>query len=91
VTLGCPPSKVILGWAKPFDPSGIASYRVRLQIKTPHDWIDKKIWDPVKATQVNATDETTCGGVYRWRIFARDRAGNQGAVSDWAYFGIGID
>ena len=91
VTLGCPPSKVILDWTAPSDPSGIASYRVRLQVKTT-DWKDKRIWDPVMATtQVNATGAVTCGGVYRWRVVARDRAGNDGDVSGWAYFGVGIN
>ena len=90
VTLSCPVSKalnVILDWSAPSDPSGIANYRVRLQVKAT-DWNDMKIWDPVSASQVNATSAVICGGVYRWRVFARDGAGNQGSVSDWAYFGI---
>ncbi len=87
-TLACPPN-VKLVWSAPSDPSGIASYRVQLQVKTT-DWSNKKIWDPVTATQVNATGELTCGGVYRWRVAARDGAGNLGQVSEWAYFGIAL-
>jgi hypothetical protein len=90
VTIGCPPSKIILDWTAPSDPSGIANYRVRLQVKTTV-WKDKRIWDPIIATQVTATGEVTCGGVYRWRVVARDKAGNDGVVSDWAYFGVVIN
>ena len=92
VTFGCPPPKIILDWTAPSDPSRIANYRVRLQVRTTvTDWDDKKIWDPITATQVTATGEVTCGGVYRWRVVARDKAGNDGDVSDWAYFGIVIN
>jgi hypothetical protein len=89
-TLACSAS-VVLDWKEPYDPSGIANYRVRLQVNPGTGWADVKIWDPVTATQVGANSETTCGGFYRWRIFARDRAGNQGAVSAWAEFSLLLD
>lgn len=85
-TLPCPPN-VKLAWSAPSDPSGIANYRVALQVKTT-DWNTQKIWDPVTSTQVTASSELTCGGVYRWRVLARDGAGNQGQFSEWAYFGV---
>ncbi len=85
-TLPCPPS-VKLVWNAPSDPSGIANYRVVLQVKTM-DWNTQKIWEPVTTTQVTASGELTCGGVYRWRVRATDGAGNEGQFSEWAYFGI---
>lgn len=70
---------------------GSADYRVWLQSTstvnpTDSDWNDVKTWDPVTTTQVNATAETDCGTHYRWRLFPRDGAGNQGQVSKWAEF-----
>lgn len=79
---------ITLVWNVPSDPSGIANYRVRLQKRGGADYVDQKIWDPVTTTQVSASAETDCGNWYRWRLFARDGAGNQGEVSDWAYFSI---
>jgi hypothetical protein len=86
---------VKLIWTAPSDPSGIARYRVRLQLTsklnpTENDWIDVKIWDPLTTTQVNANSETTCGGYYRWRLVAYDGAGNQGKVSLWVKFQIAL-
>lgn len=87
----CPPKPtVILDWTAPADPSGIANYRVRLQVKVGTTYQDKQIWDPVTATQVDATSYVDCGGIYQWRIFARDRAGNQGQVSEWAQFSMDL-
>jgi len=86
---------VKLTWTAPPDPSGIARYRVRLQVTSKvnpsdQDWSDVKIWDPVTTTQVTANEETTCGGFYRWRVVGYDGAGNQGNVSAWARFGIAL-
>ncbi|MEW6403758.1 MAG: Ig-like domain-containing protein [Chloroflexota bacterium] len=86
--LPCPPN-VKLVWNAPSDPSGIASYRVELQVKTT-DWNTQKLWDPVTTTQVTATSEVTCGGVYRWRVRATDGAGNVGQFSEWAEFRINL-
>ena len=82
---------VILDWEAPPDPSGIATYRVRLQDWSGSEWADVKVWDPVTATQVNANAETMCGGFYRWRVLARDGAGNSGEVSGWAEFSITLE
>lgn len=89
VVLACS-QDVILDWQAPTDPSGIASYRARLQVTSGSDWADVKVWDPVTAAQVNANAETTCGGIYRWRVLARDGAGNTGEVSAWAEFSIAL-
>jgi hypothetical protein len=88
--LACSAS-VVLDWKEPSDPSGIANYRVRLQVNSGTGWSDVKVWDPVAGTKVGADSETTCGGFYRWRVLARDGAGNQGDVSSWAEFSILMD
>lgn len=84
-------ANIVLKWSAPSDPSGIANYRVRLQKKEGASWVDAKVWDPVTAKQVTANSETECGNAYRWRLFARDKAGNQGQVSEWFHFGIALD
>lgn len=89
VELSCS-QDVILDWEAPPDPSGIANYRVRLQITSGSEWADVEVWDPVIDTQVNANAETTCGGIYRWRVLARDGAGNSGEVSGWAEFSVAL-
>ena len=90
VVLACS-QDVILDWQAPTDPSGIANYRVRLQVNPGSGWVDVEVWDLVTDTQVNANAETTCGGFYRWRVLARDGAGNSGEVSGWAEFSITLD
>jgi hypothetical protein len=79
---------VVLDWEAPYDPSGIANYRVRLQRWTGAEWVDQRIWDPVTATELDAAGDTDCGIAYRWRLLARDGAGNTGDVSEWAEFAI---
>ena len=90
VILACSTS-VVLDWKAPSDPSGIANYRARLQVNSGTGWADVRVWDPVTASQVGANSETTCGGFYRWRVLARDGAGNEGAVSSWAEFSLSMD
>ena len=87
ISLACSTS-VILDWDAPSDRSGIANYRVRLQVNSGSGWSDVMIWDPVVPTEVNADAETTCGGYYHWRVVTRDGAGNSGTVSPWAEFSI---
>jgi hypothetical protein len=81
---------VVLDWEAPPDPAGISNYGVQLQVTSGSDWADVKVWDPVTDTQVNANAETTCGGFYRWRVLARDGAGNTGDESAWAEFSIAL-
>lgn len=80
---------VVLNWLAPADPSGIKNYRVRLQSMTSGA-PDPGAWDPVLATQIDVTQATQCGIEYRWRLLARDNAGNDGEISDWSYFKINI-
>lgn len=81
------PVSVSLSWEAPSDPSGIDSYRVRLQ-EFGADFSGEQVFDPVTTSQLDVSIETGCGKSYRWSVLARDGAGNQGVASDWAYFDI---
>ncbi len=83
-------ANVILDGKAPSDPSGIAHDRVRLQKKARANWVDGKVWDPVSATQVTANPKTECDNLYRWRVRARDNAGNWGPYSPFATLGIAL-
>jgi len=82
-------SPVFLEWEAPADFSGIRNYRVRMQRSLDgKNWEDAHIWDPVIDKSVDIDPFKQCGRRYRWRLYARDGAGNQGQVSAWAYFSI---
>ena len=86
--LACPPN-VTLQWLKPDDASGIQSYTVELAKK-----LSATTWEKTPKTYVvlgpskNVSGDTDCGDGYRWRVRARDKAGNTGPFSAWAEFGI---
>ncbi len=85
--LACPPD-VTLQWLKPNDPSGIQSYTVQIEKKlTATTWSDPDTY-AVLGTSKDVSSITDCGDAYRWRVRARDGAGNIGAYSAWAEFGI---
>jgi hypothetical protein len=77
----CPGADVFLRWQAPYDPSGIASYRVELFVSynTGGSWTSVEVWDPHYGTELNVRDEVDCGYWYSWKIQARDGAGNLGA------------
>ncbi|HET7010593.1 MAG TPA: hypothetical protein VFI11_07450 [Anaerolineales bacterium] len=79
------PVSVSLSWVAPSDPSGIDSYRVRLQ-ESGGNFAGEKVFDPVAATHLDVSFETGCGKSYRWNVLALDGAGNQGTASDWGAF-----
>jgi len=81
------PVSVALSWEAPSDPSGVDSYRVRLQ-ETGADFSGEQVFDPVTTSPLDVSIETGCGRSYRWSVLARDGVGNQGVASDWASFEI---
>jgi len=81
------PVSVSLSWEAPSDPSGIDSYRVRLQ-ESGEGFSGEQVFDPVTTTHLDVSFETGCGKSYSWSVLARDGAGNQGFASDWATFEI---
>lgn len=80
VIVACP-GKVLLQWEAPNDPSGIASYQVELYISHNNgaSWQMIKKWTAITAKELDVKNETDCGNMYAWKIFARDGAGNLGA------------
>jgi hypothetical protein len=75
------PEDVVLHWQAPYDPSGIANYRVELFISLDSggSWSPVETWDPFYGTELNVRDEVSCGYWYVWKISARDGAGNLGS------------
>ncbi|MBI5284772.1 MAG: hypothetical protein HY874_06725 [Chloroflexi bacterium] len=83
----CPAASVILRWSLPSDPSGIQDFQVNLQKK------NGPVWSTVLLTYVtglakDVADLVHCGDAYRWRVRARDGAGNWSSWSAWAEFGM---
>ena len=89
LTLSCR-SKQTLVWQPVSDPSGIAGYYVTLEreIKAGQ-WDHIRDWGPIQGKQLEIPVD--CGVRYRWRVRARDGAGNIGNWSTPSHFAIGID
>jgi len=88
LTLTCRSSQSLV-WQPVSDPSGIAEYRVELQVSS-----DNINWSNAPESPITGLiDKTTpvavdCGWYYRWRVRAVDGAGNPGDWSSWSYFTI---
>ena len=92
VVLDC--EAVTLNWDAVSDPSGIAEYRVQVELEvTPGNWdpVSGSPWTGLGGTELELNTTTlNCGGVYRWRVRAVDGAGNMSDFSAWAEFGINL-
>lgn len=76
-----------LAWLPVTDPSGIAGYDVRLQHQVSAGvWEDDQAWDQVADKQVTVGVE--CGLFYRYRVRAKDGAGNYSVWSAWRHFSL---
>lgn len=84
----CPAASVILRWSLPSDPSGIAEFRVQLQKAPAWTTVSDQV---TTALSMDVAGEVHCGDGYRWRVRARDGAGNWGEYSGWALFGMSLD
>jgi hypothetical protein len=88
--LGCTGS-VTLGWSAASDPSGISQYSLEIE---RHSGDNK--WSSAAGSPINGIGGTStnfsveCGWYYRWRVRARDGAGNWGAFSSWAEFAVNL-
>jgi len=91
VLLGCLDS-IVLRWNEVSDSSGIDIYQVRLNISYDNGatWSGVGTWELDSLTSVGVEDQTDCGNLYRWRVRARDNAGNLGPYSPFATFGIAL-
>jgi hypothetical protein len=84
ITLACGP--VNLSWQPASDPSGIRDYDVELEKLADRTYVAGKTWNNVRGDAVSFEPE--CGMHFRWRIRARDNAGNQGAWSEYQDFEV---
>ena len=88
VVLGCRSTQT-LAWLPVTDPSGIAGYDVTLQRQViAGAWKTVQDWNQVAGKQVTA--DVDCGLYYRWRVRAKDGAGNYSAWSAWAHFSVAL-
>jgi hypothetical protein len=81
-----PCAQVDLRWTASSDPSGIVGYDVELEYQSGRTWVTANTWQGVKTTTV--AFNPSCGLFYRWRVRAQDGAGNVGAWSAYADFGV---
>ncbi|HET7009176.1 MAG TPA: carboxypeptidase-like regulatory domain-containing protein [Anaerolineales bacterium] len=83
---------IVLDWKEVSDPSGIDLYQVRLSISYDNGdtWSELDTFEVDSGTSVNVSGQTDCGSLYRWRVRARDHAGNWGPYSPYATFGIAL-
>ena len=89
LTLSCRATQT-LAWLPVDDPSGISGYEVQLEYEvTPGKWQIVSNYGPVSNKQVDVNVD--CGIRYRWRVRARDRAGNYSPWSAYATFNINLD
>jgi hypothetical protein len=89
-TLACS-SSALLNWSAVNDPSGISGYSVEIQRSS-----DQISWSSAPGSPVNTVDDKAsiqveCGWYYRWRVRARDGAGNSSAWSNWATFSVTLN
>jgi hypothetical protein len=81
-------AKQVLAWLPVTDPSGV-SYDVQLERQITIDqWDLVREWGSLTGKQLEA--DVQCGIYYRWRVRARDGAGNVSAWSEWSTFSISL-
>ena len=84
------PTIVTLHWSEVEDPSGIAGYRVQLEVLdegTPTEPTPTPIHTDLLSGTALATS-LACDSGYRWRVQAVDGVENAGAWSGWSTFRI---
>lgn len=89
--LGCSGS-IVLNWSAASDPSGIDSYTVELERHSgDNNWSSApgSAFKGISGTSTSVPVE--CGWYYRWRVRARDGAGNWGSFSSWAVFAVSLN
>ena len=87
LTIACT-SRQVLVWLPVTDPSGV-TYEIQLESQ-----VSATQWNPVieraGLTAKQSEVDVQCGVYYRWRVRARDGAGNVSAWSNWFTFSITI-
>jgi hypothetical protein len=89
LTISCR-SEQMLAWLPVNDPSGIAGYYllVEQEIKKGN-WGKLDNWGPIHDKQFML--RVNCGVHYRWKVRAKDGAGNTGNWSEFSYFTVNLN
>ncbi|MFZ5808143.1 MAG: hypothetical protein ACOY16_02575 [Chloroflexota bacterium] len=85
VTTPCIP----LQWSAVSDPSGV-TYFIELERKSGGKYMKLAEWHDISGTSQNMANMCASGYYYRWRVRARDGAGNWSSSSPWFYFATPI-
>lgn len=78
-----------LQWTAVSDPSGVV-YKIQLDVRSGGNWIKKAEWTDITGTSQDISKMCGWGFFYRWRVIARDGAGNWSNWSPWFYFNTPI-
>jgi hypothetical protein len=87
LSITCEASQSLV-WLPVQDESGVTEYQVQVQRHSGDN-----NWQPAPGGQLSVADKSTsipveCGWYYRWRVRARDGAGNLGPWSGWSSFTV---
>ena len=76
-----------LKWSAVKDASGIAGYYIKMEHEwQTGSWSQVWEWGPSNNTEIGAPVD--CGGQYRWKVRAKDNAGNESGWSGWSTFKV---
>ena len=79
-----------LVWLPVSDPSGIAGYYLLVEREAKvGQWTQVGHWGPIHDKQFKI--DVQCGLHYRWKVQAKDGAGNLGNWSDLSYFSVNLE
>ncbi len=79
---------VTLRWRRANDPSGIATYYVKVEKVT--GTFKSGAWTTTETELIIPAAWLECGQGYRWAVRAEDGAGNLGPWSDWGTFSMSL-
>ncbi|MBI9050438.1 MAG: hypothetical protein JEZ00_13535 [Anaerolineaceae bacterium] len=89
VNLSCRSTQT-LAWLPVSDPSGIQGYYVSVEkVSGGGDWVNEGSYGPISGKQMDISVD--CGIKYRWRVMAKDGAGNSGNWSGKVEFTVLLD
>ncbi|MFB0534284.1 MAG: fibronectin type III domain-containing protein, partial [Anaerolineae bacterium] len=80
--------EITLQWSAVKDPSGIERYAVKLERQVGNTWQPIGGWESTSTSVKVKIATDWCGYKLRWRVRAKDGAGNWGAWSVDAYFNV---
>ncbi len=88
-TIDCT-ARVDLDWNAISDPSGIENYTVEVQWHFGDENWQSASGSPFTITNTQLEIDTECALYYRWRVKAKDNAGNSSNYSSWEEFQVNL-